>query len=109
LNEPDAIFRGATVRFSTTFYDAAGAVTQPTGAAINIVFVAVGNSQVETDAVEMTPPSGSETQWTAQWDSRNAAPGRVWWSIHTEGGSLPYSVQDGSFDLTANNANLANF
>jgi len=103
------IYRGTTVQWSTTFYDLNKNIVQPTGAAIHLQYLdADGN--IETATVEMTGPlSPGDVQWTALWDSRGAYPSRVSWSIHTEGGAVPYGVEDGAFDLLANNANLETF
>lgn len=104
---PVCIFRGTTVRFAATFFDINMDVTQPMGAAVNISYLE--NGQVQTDLVEMTPPVDPDVQWKASWDSREVSPGLVTWSIHTEGDAIPFGVEDGSFELTANNANLPTF
>lgn len=104
---PVCIVRGTTVRFTSTFFDVNGAVTQPAGAAVNLAYLE--NGQTKTETIEMTAPTPPDVQWTASWDSRGVSPGLVTWSIHTEGSVPPYSVSDGSFDLTANNANLPTF
>lgn len=101
------IARGTTVRFYSTFFDPSGNVVQPTGAAINIWYIEDG--LVQQTLVEMTAPTGSSVVWTAQWDTREVAPGIVNWSVHSEGVFAPYAVGDGAFELTANNANLETF
>lgn len=101
--------RGATIQFATTFYDVNGNVTQPGAAFVNIVYQ-VGNNTTANLQIAMTPPSAPSVQWTALWDSRNAGPGAVSWSIHTTSASVPpYAVEDGFFGLTANPANLPTF
>lgn len=95
--------RGTTLRFATTFYDFDGVETQPPGAVVHIEDV-----NGEEFTLTMTAPSGAQTQWTASFDTRNITPGVVTWSIHSLDGT-PFSVEDGSFRLTANAANLVTF
>lgn len=104
---PVCLTRGTTAFFATTFYDQAGAVSQPNGASLNVVFIE--NGVTTTASIDMTAPASPSVQWTAEWDSRGADPGRVWWSIHSVMSGIPYTVGDGSFELTANNANLPTF
>jgi len=104
---PVCIYRGTTAQFSTTFYDAQGNVVQPDAAELHIVYVDANDLEQEV-TIEMTPPN-TGVVWTAQWDSRGASPGLVSWSIHTVEDSIPYGVEDGAFELTANNANLVTF
>jgi len=56
----------------------------------------------------MTSPAMGVTYWTALVDTRNMGTGPLNWSIHTAG-AIPVAVEDGSFNLTANTANLVNF
>jgi hypothetical protein len=98
-------FRGATAFFSTTFYDINGNITQPPGATLSILYQNETFNPT-TALIPMMGPTGSQTAWTAQWDSSLAGPGTVQWSVSTTGGP-PRSVQDGFFVLTANAANLA--
>lgn len=98
--------RGATIPFTTTFYDANGNVVTPSDAQVNIAFT--NASGVATSALIAMAPAGSGPQWTAQWDSRGAAPGIVYYSVETPG-SPPVSVEDGQFTLEANAANQVTF
>jgi predicted carbohydrate-binding protein with CBM5 and CBM33 domain len=97
-------FRGATIQFATTFYDANKNVVNPAGAVVELTL-----PDGATASVNMVAPSGPQVQWTAQWDSRGVEPGSVAFSIHSTGSSIPYAVEDGQFTLTANNANLEAF
>lgn len=97
-------FRGATIQFATTFYDANKNVMNPPGAVITLHFL--DGTQA---TITMVAPSGPQTQWTAQWDSRGQQPGPVSFSVHSTGPGIPYAVDDGQFTLTANNANLPTF
>lgn len=101
------VVRGSTAFFTATFYDQHGQVSQPSGAAVNIQCIEAG-ADVEI-LISMTPPTSPAVEWTAQWDTRNIDPCTVYWSVHTEGGSPPYAVADGCFNLVANNANLLTF
>lgn len=101
------LYRGATVLFTTTFFDVAGEVIQPDGAAVNITYGE--GSELVSVLIEMVGPVGESVSWTAEWDTRGIASGAVSWSIHSESAGIPYAVQDGNFILSANNANLVNF
>lgn len=101
-------FRGTTVFFTSTFYDQNNNVVQPFGAAINIDFPVPGggtNKQVSISMVSVTP------NWTAQWDSRGAGAGLVSFSVHSISiaDAIPVVVGDGTFQLSANPANLLTF
>lgn len=100
--------RGATIQFATNFYDANGALTQPPGAVVSISFQSLDEQSNGSALITMTAPAGAETRWTAQWDTRNIGAGPVRFSIHSTG-TVPLSVEDGSFALAANNANLVTF
>lgn len=100
---PLAFPRGATLRFATTFYDFDGVETQPSGAIVHIQGVGLDTQ------VAMTPPAGAQTRWTASFDTRGVSPGMVYWSIHSLGAVIPFSVEDGALRLTANTANLQTF
>lgn len=102
---PPVRFRGSTILFSTTFYDATGAAATPTGAVVNISYQDIEEDSLLTTSITMTAPGMGQTAWTAEWDSRDAGPGPVAWSIHSTGSATPFSVEDGRFTLTANNAN----
>lgn len=101
------IIRGATVQFATNFYDVNEALVQPDSAAVNIL-PADATAPI---LINMVPPSGAETRWTALWDTRNVdAPQTIYWSIHTgTGDPVPVTAEDGQFVLAANPANLPTF
>ena len=100
------ITRGATIQFSTNFYDVNNNLIQPDNATINIV----PSMTQQAQSLPMAPPSGSVTTWTALWDSRNIPAGVVYWSIHTGvSDPVPVVAEDGMFTLTANPANLPTF
>lgn len=102
-----AIVRGATVQFATNFFDLNGAPVQPDSAFVNVRPADAASSTLLT----MVPPSGSQTKWTALWDTRGVdAPQPVFWSIHTgTGDPAPVTAEDGQFTLSANPANLPTF
>lgn len=110
-------FRGGTIPFTTTFYDVFGNVSQPAGAPqVRISYpLAVGGTTTIT--IPMIPPGGTlpggavnsnANAWMAEWDSRGAGSGIVYYSVETPG-SPPVSVEDGQFTLTANAANQPTF
>jgi hypothetical protein len=103
------VFRGATAFFTTTFYDANNNVTQPAGAVLTLAFIDAVTGNEDTASITMTAPTFPAVTWTAEWDSRGAAPPTVWGSIHTTGSLIPYAVEDFQFTLSANTANLATF
>jgi len=104
------IVRGATVQFSTNFFDVNGNLVQPDSATVNIVYSTPEQDNVSVE-VAMTPPSGDVTTWTALWDTRGVLASRiVYWSIHTGvDDPIPVAVEDGQFQLVANPANLPTF
>ena len=100
------IVRGATVQFSTTFFDVNSQIIQPDNATINLI----PSITQQPILVAMTPPVGQAVQWTALWDTRSIPPGVVYWSIHTGNADpVPVVAEDGMFTLSANPANLPTF
>jgi hypothetical protein len=120
LNQPPPVFtRGTTISWAYSFYDLFGNVEQPIGTPqIRISFPLAGGATGSV-SVLMIPPGGviagslvntSANAWVATWDSRGAAPGTVYWSIESVPlASPPVAVLDGSFVLTANQANVPTF
>src|SRR5712671_658157 len=102
-------FRGATLQFSTTFFDVNGNIVQPAGAVINLVFFSADDSSQQTLALNMIPPTPPATAWTVLWDTRNVGQGVVSCSVHSVSASPPYSVEDFQVNLSANPANLLTF
>jgi hypothetical protein len=103
------VTRGTTVFFTTTFFDVDGNIVQPDNATINIAYTNTAGAQVAA-SIAMTPPTAPAVTFTAQWDSRGVNPGNVSWSIHTGADDPPpVTVEDGTFTLTANPANLPTF
>src|SRR6266849_1862159 len=87
------VARGGTVLLVSTFYDAFNSVAQPLSAQVNVAFTS-SSGAASTTLIAMVPPGGtlpggvlnsSATAWAALWDSRNAAPGMVYWSVETPG------------------------
>ncbi len=107
LRVTKTIFRGGTVEFQSTFYDVNGVVQQPVAAFVNINFPNLDGSRA-TELIQMTPPLVGVVYWTADVDTRNMGTGPLNWSIHSMG-PPPAAVDDGSFQLIANSANLADF
>ena len=102
------INRGGTAILTTTFYDQFGQVTQPPGAVMVLVFNNLDGTR-GTVSLTMTAPILPIVAWTAEWDTRNVAPGAVWASVHSMGPGIPYAVEDFQFTLSANNANVLTF
>ena len=91
--------RGSMVFFSATFVDKDGAPATPDSATLRLVYRTAEHSP-QTSTVSMTVAGNVAT---ASWDSSDAMPGIVKWSA--KGTGLNAIVQDGSFTLTANEAN----
>lgn len=99
--------RGATLVWKVTFFDAFGRSQSPSSAQVVISYVRDSDKTTQQAIVPMsnTGPGGS---WVAQWDSRGASPGVVYWSVETPG-TPPVSVEDGQLTLEANAANQVTF
>ncbi len=100
-------FRGGTIEFQATFYDVNGVVKQPAAAFVNIDFPNLDGSR-GTEQIQMSYPAVGTVFWTADVDTRNMGTGPLNWSIHSMS-PTPVGVDDGSFQLTANSANLVDF
>lgn len=99
------IFRGATVQFRTTFYDADKNVINPSSASVEVDYPDLnGNRQQLAIAMVLTLPQ----TFIGVLDTRNMGVGTVYWSVHSVP-PIPSAVEDGSFELTANPANLQTF
>lgn len=99
----EVFVRGGTVQWFTNFYDAYDEITQPTAGKLIVKYPQPGGTNLIS--IDMTPPAGSETRWTAQWDSRGSNTGIIYWSIYSTPGP-PFGVEDGVLELDANPANL---
>lgn len=93
--------RGNAIEFTATFTDADGEAVTPDSATVKVNFLN-SDSERETETVMMNEQS--DGSWFGIWDSSDALPARVDWSMQS---ANPASVKDGSFDLEANRANLA--
>ena len=109
--------RGDTIPFTTTFYSVFNSVAQPVGTPQVVISYPLAAGGIGSVTLPMTAPGGTMSSgiintnasaWMALWDSRNAGPGIVSWSIETPG-SPPVSVEDGQFTLVANAANRPTF
>lgn len=104
------VYRGATVRFSTSFYDIDGSSVLPSSAFVNVAYIGTGHhSPLISVIIPMSPPVSGTGPWTADWDTRGVGNGPVSWSVHDGGSVIPFAVEDGLFILSANNANLETF
>lgn len=93
------IVRGNDVQFSITFLDVDDIEVMPDSAVVTVNFLSSGERVNET--IDLEP--NSDGFWSATWPSDVAEAGRVFWSAQSID---PVSVQDGSFNLLANAANL---
>ncbi len=101
-------WRGGTVYWTTTFYNPQGDVVQPSSATINVDAPAPDGSRTQQSIAMTAPTDPDVVTWNAFLDTRGMGTGPVFWSIHTPT-PIPVSVEDGTFNLTANAANLVTF
>jgi hypothetical protein len=106
LISQEEINRGATAYWLTNFYDENGILQQPVSANINIDYPNTSGTRSQT-VIAMIAGS-SLVPWTGELDTREMAVGTIYWSISTPG-TIPVSVEDGSFQLIANPANQLTF
>lgn len=100
------LYRGSTVVFASAFYDRFNAITTPPAPSVNVVYSV--DEQEQSVDIPMVAPGIGQVQWTALWDTRGVDPGTIFWSVNS-GEPIPAGVQDGSFFLSANPANLESF
>jgi hypothetical protein len=91
------VVRGKTVQFSTTIYDLAGTVADPSDVTLYIRYPRGGS--FETNEISMTK---SGDTWSAIWSSVVSDAGRASWSIRS---IFPDAAEDGFLRITANSAN----
>ena len=98
--------RGSTITITSAFFDAGNHSVQPgTTPQVNIVF---NNTSGQSTSTLVVMSQNAQGVWSAEWDSRGAAAGVVFWSVEAPG-SIPVSVEDGQFTLEANPANKPSF
>lgn len=85
---------------SGTFVAADGSGTQPTSAEAVLTYTNLSGT-TSTDTVALTNTAGV---WKGSWDSSNAGPGSVEWTIFGYGALV--AALDGSFVIKANKSNL---
>jgi hypothetical protein len=93
------IVRGNDVEFLITFLDVDDVEITPASATVTVNYLSGGERVNEGIELE----TNSDGVWAGTWSSIAADVGRVFWSARSES---PTSVQDGSFNLLANLANL---
>lgn len=93
--------RGNIYDFTATFLDVDDLPVIPAYANLYISFLMVGTVKRTKITIAMTVVGQS---YFATWDSSEAAPCKVNWSVRSVG---PHTAEDGSFNLTANLANTA--
>ena len=107
---PQSFFRGQTLLFLATFTDFSGNVVQPITATL-VVWYDSETAEDQELTIPMSPVGGNSVQWGALLDTRNfEAPRKVQWSVHSNAAApFPVAVQDGAFQLVANQANQPTF
>jgi hypothetical protein len=98
----EVIARKNDVIFTGTFTAADGSTTQPTNAETVCTYTNRSGG-VSTDVTTMTY-SAAANVWTGTWDSSNAAPGIVEYTIYGYGALV--AALDGRLRITANASNL---
>ncbi len=99
-------YRGQSIPIAFTFYDATGGIASPSSARWTLSYPTSGfpfsgcNDSTYVTLVQNT----TSLVWEGTWASLAAFPGTVFWTIRSDDASL--AVQDGSFELRGNKANL---
>lgn len=93
--------RGQTILWTVEFTDARGDAFTPGSASLRVRYYDAAENSAEIDELIMVEDDG---EWTCVWESAQAKPGPVHWSIRTSGGGDVEAI-DGVFRLTANEAN----
>lgn len=93
------IVRGNLIAFETSFLDAEGVPISPASVTVKVDFIDGSGSR--TDAT-LTMSEDTDGEWSAAWDSSEAAEGRVYWSVRAYD---PPAADQGFFQLAANRAN----
>lgn len=105
--------RGQHIPFRHSFYDSSGDLTSPSTARLVISHPTSGwpfSGVVGTTTILMVQSTEASTHadyltWAATWDSGQAYPGPVHWTIRAS--DLSLNVKDGEFTLRGNPANLS--
>lgn len=103
LIQPSAILRrairGATISFTFQFKTLAGDPFTPPTAKLYVNYK--NDGVATTDEITLTEDGG---KFSGIWQSAQADAGTVYWDARSSG-STQVAVTEGSFDLSANNAN----
>jgi len=95
-----SIVRKNLIVFTAAFAAADGSNDQPTNAEVVVTYKNRSGS-VSTYAVEMTQPQPGS--WSASWDTSNAAPGEIDYTVRCWGGVV--GAMDGKLTIKANKSN----
>jgi hypothetical protein len=98
-----AIVRGATVFFVAKFRDENEALTTVDTATLYIQYPS--STSGDTDDAEVTLTYLGSYIYGGEWESEDAYPGRVRWSVRGELTGVRKYAEDGSFKIEANAAN----
>ncbi|MDR3427809.1 hypothetical protein [Silvimonas sp.] len=98
----DVVIRKNEVVFTGAFVAQNGSTTQPTSAEVVCTYLNRSGG-TSTDVVALTYSSVTNT-WSGTWDSSNAAPGVVDYTIYGYGSLI--AALDGRFQIKANASNL---
>jgi hypothetical protein len=98
-----AIVRGATVFFVAKFRDENDALTTVDTATLYIQYPSSTSGDTEDDEVTLTYLGAN--LYGGEWESEDAFPGRVRWSVRGELTGVRKYAEDGSFKIEANAAN----
>lgn len=93
------IVRGNLIAFETSFLDAEGAPISPGSVTVTVDFI---NGSGERVSDTLTMSEDTDGEWSAAWDSSEAAEGRVYWSVRAFD---PPAADQNCFQLAANRAN----
>lgn len=93
------IVRGNLIAFETSFLDAEGVPISPASVTVTVSFL---DGSGERISEPLTMSEDTDGEWSAAWDSSEAAEGRVYWSVRAY---EPPAADQGYFHLAANRAN----
>lgn len=95
--------RGTTMHVEATFFDAFDLPARPNKVEITFNFVAGGQRQSASFPMVFNLFTGI---WVYDWDTTGKTPGEVFFSIRSDPDTSPAYAGDGSFKLSANQANF---
>ncbi len=98
----EVVIRGNVVTWSASFADAAGTPVVPGAVSVFVDYRTSESDDTERQTDEIVMDEDSDGNFTADWSTVVAAPGRAFWSVRA---SDPDAAEDGVIKIKANPAN----